>query len=281
MIAERIKKTVYLSHILVALNVIIFAIMWLMDPQISTITLVNFGAKVNFMMVDGQWFRLITPMFLHVDFFHLLFNSMALASFGVETELIFGKKKFLIIYFVSGLAGSVGSFIFSSGVSAGASGAIFGLIGANLYLLTLNKEVYKRVFGNSIIVLLGINIAYGISNPVIDDSAHIAGLIGGFLITWSIGYLNQIEFNWKNHLARIILVASVAGGLTIGYYKNYQSEDYFLYKGAFQIETGDILNAELTFTQGAKLYPNNAEFLKVLEQIRTYRNSMDASGSSN
>ncbi len=280
MIADRIKKPIFLSHILVAINVIVFAVMWLVDSKVSTMTLVNFGAKVNFLLVDGQWYRLFTPMFLHVDFFHLLFNSMALVTFGIETELVFGKKKFLIIYFVSGLAGSIGSFIFSPGVSAGASGAIFGLIGANLYLLTLNKEVYKRVFGNSILVLLAINIAYGIANPIIDDSAHIAGLIGGFLITWSIGYLNQKEFDWKNHLACILLVVSLAGGLAVGYYKNWQSESYYLYKGAFQIETGDILNAELTFTQGNKKYPENAEFLNVLEQIRTYRKAMDSSNSS-
>lgn len=277
MIAERIKKPIYLTHILIAINVIIFGIMWLIDPQISTMTLANFGAKVNFLLVDGEWYRLISPMFLHVDFFHLLFNCMALASFGIETELIFGKKKFLIIYFVSGIAGSVGSFVFSSSVSAGASGAIFGLIGANLYLLTLNREVYKRVFGNSILVLLAINIAYGITNPIIDDSAHIAGLIGGFLITWSIGHLNQATFDFKNHLARVVLIIALVGGLTFGYYKNWQSEDYYLYKGAFQIESGDILNAELTFIEASKKYPQNEEFLTVIEQIKTYKNSMDSS----
>lgn len=280
MIADRIKKPIFLSHILVAINVIIFTAMWLIDHQVSTMTLMKFGAKVNFLLVDGEWYRLFTPMFLHVDFFHLLFNSMALVSFGTETELVFGKRKFLIIYFVSGLAGSIGSFAFSTGISAGASGAIFGLIGANLYLLTLNREIYKKVFGNSILVLLAINLAYGIANPIIDDSAHIAGLIGGFLITWSIGYLNQKEFDWKNHLARVSLVILLAGGLVFGYYRNWQSESYYLYKGAFQIESGDILSAELTFTEASKKYPENAQFLDLLEQIQTFRKTIDSSGNT-
>lgn len=275
MIAERIKKPFYLSHILVAVNVVLFALMWLSDPTVSSITLSKFGAKVNFLMVDGQWFRLVTPMFLHVDLFHLLFNSMALASFGTQTEMIFGKRKFLIIYFVSGIAGSVGSFIFSPSVSAGASGAIFGLIGANLYLLTLNPEVYKRVFGNSILVLLGINLVYGITNPLIDDSAHIAGLIGGFLITWGVGYYRQTEFTWKNHLARILLVVSLAGGLTFGYYKNLNSENYYLYKGAFLLNDGDIAGAEAVFKAGQEKYPENQEFSAVLAQIKTYYDSVN------
>lgn len=279
MIAERIKKPIYLSHILVAINVAVFALMWLIDPQVSTMTLSNFGAKVNFLIVDGQWYRLITPMFLHVDFFHLLFNSMALASFGTETEILFGKKKFLIIYFVSGLAGSTGSFIFSESVSAGASGAIFGLIGANLYLLTLNPQMYKRVFGNSVLVLLGINLVYGITSPLIDDSAHIAGLIGGFLITWSIGYHNQLVFDWKNQLARILLVISLTGGLTFGYYKNWQSEDYFLYKGSFQLNDGEIENAENTFKAALSKYPENTDFNTILKQIQTYKNSVNGTGN--
>ncbi len=274
MIAERIKKPIYLSHILIAINIVVFAIMWLIDPKISTQTLANFGAKVNFLLVDGQWYRLITPMFLHVDFFHLLFNCMALAAFGTETELIFGKKKFLVIYFVSGLAGSIGSFIFSSGVSAGASGAIFGLIGANIYLYTLNREVYKKVFGNSVLVLLVINLIYGITNPLIDDSAHIAGLIGGFMITWSIGYLNQVQFTWKNYVSRVLLVILMAGGLTVGYYKNLESEDYFLYKGSFQLNDGEIQNAQLTFEKGSKKFPDNADFKSVLQQIENYKNTV-------
>lgn len=279
MIAERIKKPIFLSHVLVAINVIVFALMWLVDRNISSMTLIHFGAKVNFMIVDGQWFRLITPMFLHVDFFHLLFNSMALASFGTETEMIFGKAKFLIIYFVSGLCGSVGSLIFSQSVSAGASGAIFGLIGANIYLLTLNKEMYKRVFGNSILFLLAINLIYGITNPLIDDSAHIAGFIGGFLVTWSVGYLKQKVFTWKNHLARVTLILLLVGGIGYGYISNIGTENYYLFKGSYYLNENDVFNAELNFTKALKQYPNNVEFKTVLEQIEAYKATLNGSST--
>lgn len=276
MIAERTKKPIFISHILIAINVIVFLIMWLVDSDISSMTLIHFGAKANFLIVDGQWYRLITPMFLHVDFFHLLFNSMALASFGTETELIFGKTKFLIIYFVSGLSGSIGSLIFSQSVSAGASGAIFGLIGANIYLLTLNRELYKRVFGNSILVLLVINLIYGITNPLIDDSAHIAGFIGGFLATWSIGYYKQTSFNFKNHFARITLILLLVTGIGYGYISNIGTENYYLFKGSYYLNENDIYNAELTFTEGLKHFPNQSDFKLVLEEIDNYNQTLNS-----
>ncbi len=279
MIADRIKKPIFLSHILIAINVIIFMLMWLVDHDISSMTLIHFGAKANFMIVDGEWFRLITPMFLHVDFFHLLFNSMALASFGTETEMIFGKRKFLIIYFVSGIAGSIGSLIFSQSISAGASGAIFGLIGANIYLLTLNKDMYKRVFGNSILFLIVINLIYGISNPLIDDSAHIAGFVGGFLVTWSLGYMNQTVFTWKNHLARVALIGLLVGGIGYGYLSNIGTENYYLFKGSYYLNENDAYNAKMTFTEAAKRYPDNAEFKTVLTQIEEYLNTLNGSGT--
>ncbi len=280
MIADRIKKPIFLSHILVAINVIVYFVMWLIDHDISSMTLIHFGAKANFMIVDGQWFRLITPMFLHVDFFHLLFNCMALASFGTETEMIFGKVKFLIIYFVSGLCGSIGSLIFSQSISAGASGAIFGLIGANIYLLTLNREMYKRVFGNSILFLIAINLIYGFSNPLIDDSAHIAGFIGGFLVTWSIGYLNQKVFTWKNQLARVTLVLLLIGGTGYGYISNIGTENYYLYKGSYYLNENDVHNAELNFTKASEKYPNNVEFQTVLEQIAAYKNTLNGTSTN-
>lgn len=275
MVNENIKRKWSLSQILVIINVIIFGAMWLTDRSLSTQTLVNFGAKLSFRIVDGEWYRLITPMFLHVDLLHLLFNCTALLSFGTETEMIFGKKKFLIIYFVSGLCGSIGSFLYSPGVSAGASGAIFGLIGANLYLLTLNKELYKRVFGNSVLVILVINILYGITNPAIDDSAHIAGLIGGFLTTWSIGYMHQKVFSWRNHVARALLVVLVVGGTGLGYFMEKDSKDYFYYKGAFLINEGKIDEAKRVFTNGLSLYPDQEEFSEILDQIDTYENTVE------
>lgn len=275
MVNENVKRPWGLSQVLVVINVIVFGVMWLTDHSLSTQTLVNFGAKLNYRIIDGEWYRLITPMFLHVDLFHLLFNCTALLSFGTETEMIFGKKKFLIIYFVSGLCGSIGSFLYSPTVSVGASGAIFGLIGANLYLLTLNRELYKRVFGNSVIAILVINILYGLSNSSIDDSAHIAGLIGGFLITWSIGYLHQKVFNYKNYLARVLLVVLMASGISGAYFMQKDSVNYFYYKGAFLINEGNISGAKATFTEGLSLYPENTEFSDILSQIDTYESTVN------
>lgn len=269
-----IKREGLLTKLLVAINVLVFAFMWFKDPSLSTQTLVDFGAKISYRIVDGEWYRLITPMFLHANLLHLLFNSAALLSFGIETEMIFGKVKFLVIYFVAGICGSIGSFLWSPGVSVGASGAIFGLLGANLYFLTLNPELYKRVFGNSVLAILVINVIYGFSTPSIDSSAHIAGLIGGFLITWAIGYRHQKNFDWRNHLARALVVIFLIGGTTAAYYKNYLTVDYYYYKGAFLLNEGNLIEAEATFSEGAQLYPDNSEFKSVLEQIKTYNSTV-------
>lgn len=269
-----VKQDGFLTKVLVVINVLVFAWMWFSDMSLSTTTLVNFGAKISYRIVDGEWYRLITPMFLHANLMHLLFNSAALLSFGIETEMIFGKVRFLIIYFISGLCGSIGSFLWSPGVSVGASGAIFGLLGANLYFLTLNPDLYKRVFGNSVIAILIINVIYGFSSPSIDSSAHIAGLIGGFLITWAIGYRLQKQFDWRNHVARVFIFIFIVGGISLGYYKNYLSEDYYYYKGAFLLNEGDIEAAKIVFTKGATLYPNQSDFNAVLKEIETYKNTL-------
>lgn len=92
-------------------------------------TLILFGAKSNLGIKQGEFWRLLTPLFLHIGITHLLFNQYALFSFGKEVESLFGTARFAIIYLLSGLFGSLASFAFVPAISAGASGAIFGIIG--------------------------------------------------------------------------------------------------------------------------------------------------------
>lgn len=144
-------------------------------------TLIDFGAKYNPLIVEGEWWRLFSAMFLHIGFFHLLMNGMALYFLGSAVEQLFGSIRFLVIYFMAGLFGSAVSFAFTDSLSAGASGALFGCFGALLYFGIKQPSLFFRTLGRSVIVLLIINFFLGFIVPGIDIGAHGGGLVGGFL----------------------------------------------------------------------------------------------------
>lgn len=147
----------------------------------SLLTLIEFGAKFNPLILEGQWWRFISAMFLHIGFLHFFMNSLALFYLGTAVERMYGTVRFLIIYFVAGFFGSLASFLFNEQISAGASAAIFGCFGALLYFGTVHKHLFFRTIGKNVIFLLIINIGFGLAVPMIDNGAHIGGLIGGFI----------------------------------------------------------------------------------------------------
>ncbi|UCZ54555.1 rhomboid family intramembrane serine protease [Bacillus shivajii] len=171
-------------------------------------TLITFGAKFNPLILEGEWWRFFSAMFLHIGIFHLLMNSLALFYLGGAVERIFGTSRFFIIYFLAGLAGSVASFAFNENVSAGASGAIFGCFGALLYFGVRYKRLFFRTMGMNVIVILVINLAFGFMVPMVDNGAHIGGLIGGFVASAIVGMPNH------SHQPKR-LVAFISGGLAL------------------------------------------------------------------
>ena len=173
---------------LIIINVIVFILMYILgkDSQ-DAFTLIKFGAFQKDLILGGEYYRLITSAFLHIGIFHLLFNCYALYVIGRQLESFLGKIKFLIIYLVSALCGSLMSMIFPISISAGASGAIFGLLGSLLYF-GYNYRVYLgTVLKSQIIPLILINLIFGFMVSGINNAAHIGGLIGGILITMSLG----------------------------------------------------------------------------------------------
>ncbi len=243
---NHLKKTFFISYILIGINIAVFIALIIYQKSfsinISSHTLIKFGAKVNYLIADGEYYRLVTPMFLHVDIYHLVFNCIALNALGPDIEVFFGKTKFIIIYFISGIAGVAGSLVFNDSISAGASGAIFGLVGANLYLLILNPQIYKKIYGKSMIMLLAINIIYGIITPSIDNSAHLFGAIGGHLAGWILGVKNEPIKLLKKTTAAIILISIISSSIFYGtvIYKN--SSKYNLSKAMFIISSTDFEN---------------------------------------
>ena len=128
-------------------------------------------------------------MFLHVDFFHILFNMYALFILGPQVEKYYGKLRFILIYLISGLLGSVFSCVFGGEFTIiyGASGAIFGLFGSILYFTYYYRATLQGLLRSSLMPTLLFNLLIGFMIPGIDVWCHIGGLIGGVLISMGIG----------------------------------------------------------------------------------------------
>ena len=172
------KKPIITST-LIAINIIAYIVTMMFG--LSTEFAVN-----RYYVLHGEYYRLLTGMFLHANIFHLFFNMYALYIIGSQLESFLGRHKFLIVYLLSGLSGSVLSIFFSAGFSVGASGAIFGLLGSLLYFGYHYRVYLETVVKSQIIPLIIINLLFGML-PGIDNWAHIGGLIGGVLSTMAVG----------------------------------------------------------------------------------------------
>lgn len=182
------KKKPVITYALIIINVLVFVAMYIFGKgSEDTLTLLLFGANYPVLVRAGDYYRLITSAFLHAGLLHLIFNNYALYVIGSQLESFLGKAKFLIIYLVSAICGSLMSMLFSDGISVGASGAIFGLLGSLLYF-GYNYRVYLgTVLKSQIIPLIILNLVIGFITPGIDNAAHIGGLLGGIGMTMALG----------------------------------------------------------------------------------------------
>ncbi|MGV8983585.1 rhomboid family intramembrane serine protease [Clostridium sp.] len=154
----------------------------------DTNVLILLGAKVNELIQQGQYYRLVSCMFLHGGIVHLGVNMYSLYAIGPMVEKVYGKAKYIAIYFISGIVASVFSYIFSTSVSIGASGAIFGLLGAVLIFAVKSKGKTGSGFIKSILSVIFINIFIGVTLPNIDNFAHMGGLLGGMVIAFLVSF---------------------------------------------------------------------------------------------
>ena len=170
----------FVTKTLVGLNVGIYLLQLVMGADIngSNGSIFEHGALYGPLVADGDWWRLITAAFLHYGPIHLLMNMLALWWLGAPVEMALGHWRFLLLYIVSGLAGSAGALYASPhSVTVGASGAIFGMLGAGL---VLEYEATGRLGGNYLTLII-INLAFTFAIPGISIGGHIGGLIGGAL----------------------------------------------------------------------------------------------------
>lgn len=174
--------------ILIAVNVAVFFILSLFGDTEDAVFMMQHGAMYSdFVIQDHEYYRLFTCLFLHFGIEHLLNNMVILGALGWNLELQTGKIRFLLIYFGSGLFGNVVSLIFHGAaqeytVSAGASGAIFGLMGALLWVVIANHGRLGRLSGRGMLVMVVLSLYFGLSSSGVDNYAHIGGLVCGFLL---------------------------------------------------------------------------------------------------
>jgi rhomboid protease GluP len=185
---DRIIKNAICTNLLILINVIVFAILEWNGSTLDIKYMINNGAALAPLIVDyGQYFRLFTSMFLHFGIQHLFNNMLVLFFIGDVLERVIGKVKFVIIYLLSGLAGSIVSCAFNylSGdivVSAGASGAIFGAIGALFYVVLVNKGRIEDITTTRLGLLIIFSVYHGYSEAGTDNLAHIGGMLCGFIL---------------------------------------------------------------------------------------------------
>ena len=142
------------------------------------------GVFIPVLAKDGEWWRFITSMFLHGNFWHLAFNMYFLYCVGPIIEQLMGTKKYLMLYFISGILGSVLSMILMPKVaSVGASGALFGLF-ASYFALHARFRCFPEKVMKNLYFWLGVNILFGVFMPSINMWAHVGGFISGFLFIY-------------------------------------------------------------------------------------------------
>lgn len=237
-----------LTYLLLGIHIIVFFLVELNGSSSNMNTLIQFGAKFNPLILEGQWWRFFTAMVLHIGVFHLLMNSLALYYLGSAVERLYGTSRFLFIYLLAGLVGSVASFSFNEHVSAGASGAIFGCFGALLYFGVKHRRLFFRTMGMNVLIILAINLVFGFVMPMVDNGAHVGGLIGGFAASAIVGLPKQRNFK-LSFTSLVITVVSLVGLLYYGYSQEESIQTYTVYlkMGLDHIEEEEMEEAKLAF----------------------------------
>ena len=225
------------TFVLLAANVFVFLLMQFSGGTENVDVLRQYGAKYNSLINQGEWWRLVTPVFIHIGWLHLLVNMYSLFALGPYVERLYGSAKFVFFWLVTGVAGVAASYLASSsgrhptgiigrflfrggdGPSAGASGALFGLFGI-LFVFGLKyrhelPEGFKRAFGAGMLPTLLVNLFIGYSIPMIDNAAHMGGFAAGCVLALLVGYKRpgergSVALAW--HILQIVALLVVVAG---------------------------------------------------------------------
>jgi rhomboid protease GluP len=263
------------TYVLLAINVLVFLAMTVAGGSTNTAVLIRFGAKANALIAQGQVWRLLTSIFLHIGPMHLFFNSYALFIFGVEVERIYGSARFVIIYLLAGLYGSLVSFALGPNLSAGASGAIFGLLGVMVAYFRRHHETFGERGRQRLLSLLGVagfNLVLGFTVPGIDNLAHLGGLVSGTILGWLLAPEYEVALDERGHPHVVdqtslrsrwwvvaIAVLLLAAGTRLAVAAQQESASSLIFRGQRAFEDGDMAAAESFFHQAATRDPESGD----------------------
>lgn len=233
---------VWITTLITAVNVAIFV--WMvakgvsaMDPTVEQ--LMEWGANYGPYTVHGEWWRLMTCAFVHIGLFHIALNMWCLWDAGHLAERLFGNEAFFTLYLLSALGGSIGSILWNPlVVSAGASGAVFGVYGGLLaFFVTRRGTIPKGVFNalvKSTIGFVGYNVIYGFMQSGIDNAAHLGGLAIGFAVGVCLSRPIPLLPNFSSPMryARTTVVATLMVAAAIGAQARVNSVPDILHYGA-------------------------------------------------
>lgn len=182
------QKKQYCTILLIIINVVVFFLLSFRGMTEDTLYMLGNGAMfVPYVLEYGEYYRIFTSIFLHFGFDHLVNNMVSLGFLGWYLEAEVGEIKFLLIYFLSGIAGNILSgvweiYIGDYAVSAGASGAVFGIIGALVYIAMRNHGRIGDISGRGLIFMAALSLYHGFTSTGVDNLAHIGGFLGGLIL---------------------------------------------------------------------------------------------------
>ncbi len=200
-----LKRKPFVTYGILAITLFMYLILSVNGGSENTATLIQYGAKVNEFIYLGEWWRLITPMFLHIGFTHLVLNSLIIYFLGSNLEFLIGHLRFFLLYFFSALLGNTASFALNNAVAAGASTAIFGMFASTIVL----AKMYPYHSGiqrlsRDYVALIVINIVFGLLSSSIDNAGHFGGLVGGYLMMYVISSKNALNNPKKKRIISAI-----------------------------------------------------------------------------
>ncbi len=219
------KTPVTLALVIANVAVFIFGLAMgagLISPDARV--MIKLGTNLTPLTLDGQWWRLLISMFLHFGLLHIAFNMLALYVNGTVAERIFGSLRYLVIYLVAGLCGSVASLLWHSQVnSAGASGAIFGVLGAMIAFYLRKEGGVPPAVLQSQLSSAGLFVFYNLvlgASIQVDNAAHLGGLAGGFVMGFLLSRPLQADRSARNWTRQwlIALLAVVLAGAALTYF---------------------------------------------------------------
>ena len=179
----------WMNLLIIGVNLLIFALTEITGDTEDVTFMLKCGAAYTPWILDGQWYRLFTSMFLHFGVSHLLNNMVLLLFLGDMLEELTGKWRYLLIYLGGGLAGNIISLLMDCrssemAVSAGASGAVFAVIGGIFVILVKQRGRVKDLTLSRLVFVIFLSIYHGFQSSGIDNAAHVGGLLGGIFLTF-------------------------------------------------------------------------------------------------